>query len=956
MKKPLRHKSKLQTILAIGRPMIILALALTMAVSVVAPAHAIAPLVVWAIVAGLIAIGTTAIVIWRAQVIAGIAVTTVKIILGLIQILIGVLRPILLSIVTAIIAFGLGVPNFLLEQSSINDIWRIALGIANAAFLLVLLIASIAIILRINTGIYNLKKFLSGFIQAIILANFSLIIVRAMVALGDQLTEVVLKMASPLGVNLPAVTSGSVTIPANSLGTVAAYFINMISMPIDINTNDWSIAGLIIPIIKLTIFIIIAWILIKFGLILIERMIRLFAAAVMAPLIFAGSLLPNFQKIATGWWENTIKWILVLPITIAFLIIALMFFAQAGIHSPAEMANIQDKLLPEYLKDTIEIYSNAKGAPTTLPQPDQAAVEQFAYALMGLFVLWSAGMVSNKLDIKSVMGGLVETPQKALALGQRAYKTAADTLTGKTFIGKRIGAAGRGIYNVALGTKPGQAFEARRQALAGPLARILNPAQEKARIEAERKLKINSAKLGVLSQDADQSQGTLDAAAQARHPGKNWSELTEAEQEELKTRNPLSTVRGALNKLTASQNTLGYTATQATKEIPVGQTDPFTKLSSTVNEYSLDPRGASASKRGDAIMAVENMRRRLHSADVSAEEKDQIRQWFIGNEPTITGLGLKYAKYRPTIKPPSANTSDAMLIHTQEQLQDSKNVLGKLTATSFRGVTTSLPTVTVDALVERGSSHQGAVVDSTELDTLNPADTKEILSKMNPTDIEDFVTAVRRNKPEEAKSILSGAGVSLGSDAERATVRAAERMNADSLRSRLQLLDTAHTEAATRHTPFGDELSHLIGIIKQAQAQRQTISSIEGYQQQQTTGSVANYQMTVNTTVPRSIMINNAAGTAPINTTTNITSAGDAAKMAREIYDHLKTGLDKWPTLGGKAQVDKDKLDISKADLIKAFQALGLGAELVHDINKPDKMKLGIDQAMEKLRIMGGMH
>ena len=160
---------------------------------------------------------------------------------------------------------------------------------------------------------------------------------------------------------------------------------------------------------------------------LFERVVRLFIAAITAPIIFAASLLPNFQKSASQWWESTIKWILVLPLTLVVILLGLFFFYKAGITDYTHLQDITTKLDPE------EILTALENSSTSTTGTD--ALQDVLYIVLGLFTLWQAGMVSSSLKLGSVLGGLVETPQKAISAGQKAWKPVADVFTGKGLIG-----------------------------------------------------------------------------------------------------------------------------------------------------------------------------------------------------------------------------------------------------------------------------------------------------------------------------------------------------------------------------------------------------------------------------------------------------------------------------------------------------------------------------------------
>ncbi len=301
-------------------------------------------------------------------------------------------------------------PNILIHHSAAQAIWAASLTIANGLFLLALIIASVAIILRLNTGMYNLKKILSGFVIAVILSNLSFLIVKVLVELGDNLTTAVVSLYSTIDSRLTIDTVHNFIIaltdvraPFFSKGAEAVPFIGTVLLAV-------------------TIMVIMIWILVKLAIVLLERIFWIFILAIFAPLIFAMSLLPTTQKVATDWWNRLIKWILVLPFVTAIISIAVYFL----------MLSVQiDKNTPINLVQ----FSESITDPTTFSLLMTTGSRGLLF-IVGLVILYQAGRVPNILGVGSVAGGFVDTPKKLLGQGKVAYKAIADTATGRNLPGK----------------------------------------------------------------------------------------------------------------------------------------------------------------------------------------------------------------------------------------------------------------------------------------------------------------------------------------------------------------------------------------------------------------------------------------------------------------------------------------------------------------------------------------
>lgn len=287
----------------------------------------------------------------------------------LVNIITGALFPFLRNLLLAITADY----NFLINNPLTEKVWGMALVVANSLFLLALVIASIAIILRINTGTYQIKKVLTGLSIAIIASNLSLLIVKALIEMGTVLTTAISNLITP----------GK---------SYTEYLIALTN--IDARTKWGGGAdGLAEAIITLLLIAVIIWVTFKITLLLYERLIITFVLAIAAPLVFALSLLPTMQDYTKDWWTTLVKWILVLPMFVGLMCLSSLILSQAG-----PVSTISSSLSASIL--------DLKNTPVL--------DTKIIFMIVGLIVMGLAGELPKKLKLTTPLSGIVgNTPMEA---------------------------------------------------------------------------------------------------------------------------------------------------------------------------------------------------------------------------------------------------------------------------------------------------------------------------------------------------------------------------------------------------------------------------------------------------------------------------------------------------------------------------------------------------------------
>jgi len=287
-------------------------------------------------------------------------------------------------------------PNFLLNSATTGAVWNKILMLTNGIYLLILVIASIAIILRVNVGVYNVKKILGGLVTAVALSNLSLLIVKALVEFGGQIT-----------------TSLTQLFNINSEG-YKKFLMDLLNetQPIKYVVEGASGMSIIVGWIA---FILIAMIILKLAVILLERMIWIFGLTVVAPLAFAVSVLPNMQSYSKQWWEYLIKWIMVLPVTIGLICLAI-FVMTSGKFNSNSGSDISKTIVG--LTQAGFFQENSSGF--------ISISSDLLVIIAGLAILWVAGEASKRMKLGAVTGTVYKGVSKGIS----------DTLAGKNAIGK----------------------------------------------------------------------------------------------------------------------------------------------------------------------------------------------------------------------------------------------------------------------------------------------------------------------------------------------------------------------------------------------------------------------------------------------------------------------------------------------------------------------------------------
>lgn len=198
--------------------------------------------------------------------------------------------------------------------------WSTFRDISNLFFIFIMLVISIATILRIES--YGAKSLLARVVIVALLINFSLPISRAIIDVNNAVASVFYKQLTTK--NADGTTGVSAKINALTgvasvfSGTTLKTFLDKNNTEGQMNTRIGTIFLGISGVLLVSSFVFLA-----FAVMLIIRTIYLGFLVMLSPLAFFGMILPYTQGYAKQWWEKLIKQSLIAPVGFMMLYVAI---------------------------------------------------------------------------------------------------------------------------------------------------------------------------------------------------------------------------------------------------------------------------------------------------------------------------------------------------------------------------------------------------------------------------------------------------------------------------------------------------------------------------------------------------------------------------------------------------------------------------------------------------------
>lgn len=194
------------------------------------------------------------------------------------------------------------------------DAWKIVLALANIGLVIILIFIAVVNILRIQYDTYAIKKILPILIIGIILANFSLLIIRMLIDFSNILTSIFLNGKTP-GDFVKELISNSDLVPKGtvSLGTLVLWLI-------------------------FALFVIVAFLIL--GFLFYIRYAVVLILAIVAPLAFVAMAFPPTQGFFKQWWGWLTKFIFMKPISFFLLWLAMAIKGSALLEGADQASHI----------------------------------------------------------------------------------------------------------------------------------------------------------------------------------------------------------------------------------------------------------------------------------------------------------------------------------------------------------------------------------------------------------------------------------------------------------------------------------------------------------------------------------------------------------------------------------------------------------------------------------------
>lgn len=211
-------------------------------------------------------------------------------------------------------------------QPWVTNVWDFCLSLINIALIGVLIYLAVVNILHIQYENYQLKKILLPMVIFVLLANFSLFFSRAIIELGNALSNTFFQQSTDIskgllnGLFLGNLQGGAQELAKTVGGGVAGYGVGIAAIIF------YTILGIILSIILFLIFLVLA-------VIMYVRAFVILALAAVSPLAYAAAILPQTQGFFKQWWTWFLRWVFMGPLILLVLKIASMIGGTPGTSS-----------------------------------------------------------------------------------------------------------------------------------------------------------------------------------------------------------------------------------------------------------------------------------------------------------------------------------------------------------------------------------------------------------------------------------------------------------------------------------------------------------------------------------------------------------------------------------------------------------------------------------------------
>jgi len=176
-------------------------------------------------------------------------------------------------------------------------VWKLTRSLINILLVIALLVISFANITRFSLDTYTVKTALPKLILGVILANLSMLIIRLMTQLADQVTGLFSRDLAGLGDFPQLVTQAAAAVGLSGLGTIGGIFTG-------------GLGYIVLFILAIIAFVLLLWL----AFLLYFRLAAVYLLTILAPLTFVAYGIPGIgDKFFKMWWQHAVKWVFMVP-------------------------------------------------------------------------------------------------------------------------------------------------------------------------------------------------------------------------------------------------------------------------------------------------------------------------------------------------------------------------------------------------------------------------------------------------------------------------------------------------------------------------------------------------------------------------------------------------------------------------------------------------------------------
>ncbi|HVW82977.1 MAG TPA: hypothetical protein VHC68_03490 [Candidatus Paceibacterota bacterium] len=218
--------------------------------------------------------------------------------------------------------------------NAIGVSWRILRDLGNIILIFGFIAIGISTIIGYNA--YGVGKRLPTLLIVAVFINFSLFATEAVIDVGNLFasefyTQINHGQApTPQGLSLSNITSGGISgTVMNTLALQKLYYVNGQSAPVGLVASITNTKVMLVGVLGIILFLILAFVLFSLTFILIFRFVALVLLMIVAPVGFAGLIVPGLEGTARSWWKILFEQTVTAPALLLLLYVALAIITDA---------------------------------------------------------------------------------------------------------------------------------------------------------------------------------------------------------------------------------------------------------------------------------------------------------------------------------------------------------------------------------------------------------------------------------------------------------------------------------------------------------------------------------------------------------------------------------------------------------------------------------------------------